>query len=799
MSRTKGTFSLTSNIEPKFGAPLDARTIVKLLADLTASNTFEYPYKGMKVFVEENNKSYTLVGSDPTVSTNWIEDNGGGHTIKNPAGTAMTQRSNLQFVDLTISDDSTNDATKVESVHVIHSESELANLPDGLYMLDDDEDTVIDGNLVGYDNTTSGLNAENVQDAIDEVVETLDDKIDISVKGTANGVAELDENGKVPSAQLPSYVDDVLEYSSISAFPATGETGKIYVALDTNKTYRWGGTEYVEISESLALGETSSTAYRGDRGKIAYDHSQITSGNPHNVSKSEVGLGNVDNTSDSTKKTNFTGSLAAGDSGFVQGGTIYVALNKKADTVTNATNGNLAGLNGSGNPTDSGWNGAKDTTSISGNPISISGLKSNQLAVNPIITLEPIQAGSGTPSPSNIRAISGYDKVEVLSCGKNILEGTILNASVNGSGVIMRAVNNFSLHYARVGAGKTYTLTSNELFVGGFYLTKPSMGSVSYNGQRVADEPRTFTSPIDGYVVFRTAYSYTTPQLEEGSTSTTYKAPVQTTSISESLGQTVYGGTLDVRTGKLISNMIFVNLKGRTAATYNVDGIYISNVLNHTGQRIRGICSHAFIRTTESSLESGQVQLGAGNATIYWQHILTIMGKTLDEFNTWLATEDVWICYDAGVENYTEIQLTPHEISLLKDYAYVSTNGTSIALDYHNGELASLADVSQLGETVNELGDKVSNMEATVNTIVSNKVRAMAIGGTAVKYPLKQGMIICYGRGAMSKKGMAIIDQTNTVTEIVPLDGCTITVSTTDNTVSLNASTAGQFTIIYPY
>ena len=108
-------------------------------------------------------------------------------------------------------------------------------------------------------------------------------------KGAANGVAALDANGMVPSAQLPSYVDVVLEYASLSAFPVSGESGKIYVALDTNKTYRWSGSAYVEISESLALGETSSTAYRGDRGKIAYDHSQVTSGNPHHVTAAEVG------------------------------------------------------------------------------------------------------------------------------------------------------------------------------------------------------------------------------------------------------------------------------------------------------------------------------------------------------------------------------------------------------------------------------------------------------------------------------------------------------------------------------
>lgn len=112
--------------------------------------------------------------------------------------------------------------------------------------------------------------------------------IPASQKGAASGVAELDSSGKVPTSQLPSYVDDVVEYDSLSAFPATGEDGKIYIAEDTNLTYRWSGTQYVEISPSLALGETSSTAYRGDRGKTAYDHSQTT-GNPHGTTAAEVG------------------------------------------------------------------------------------------------------------------------------------------------------------------------------------------------------------------------------------------------------------------------------------------------------------------------------------------------------------------------------------------------------------------------------------------------------------------------------------------------------------------------------
>ena len=157
-----------------------------------------------------------------------------------------------------------------------------------------------------------------------------------TLKGAASGLAELDSNGKVPSSQLPSFVDDVVEgYLSGGKFykesahttEISGETGKIYIDLSTEKTYRWSGSAFVVISETLALGETSSTAYRGDRGKIAYDHSQSThartdatkveasttngnikingtettvythpSGtNPHGTTKSDVGLGNVGN------------------------------------------------------------------------------------------------------------------------------------------------------------------------------------------------------------------------------------------------------------------------------------------------------------------------------------------------------------------------------------------------------------------------------------------------------------------------------------------------------------------------
>lgn len=100
---------------------------------------------------------------------------------------------------------------------------------------------------------------------------TNEAQIPLSQKGANGGVATLDDSGKVPSTQLPSFVDDVLEYDSESDFPETGESGKIYVTKDTNLEYRWSGTQYTQISKSIGLGETASTAYAGDKGKQVTD------------------------------------------------------------------------------------------------------------------------------------------------------------------------------------------------------------------------------------------------------------------------------------------------------------------------------------------------------------------------------------------------------------------------------------------------------------------------------------------------------------------------------------------------
>lgn len=135
-------------------------------------------------------------------------------------------------------------------------------------------------------NITEGTNLYYTNARVKTYADTL--YLAQSLKGSANGLAELDASGFVKNTQLPSYVDDVIEVDNFASLPVTGEAGKIYVTKDDNKTWRWSGSIYVQMYAGIALGETSATAYRGDRGKIAYDHTFLTN-NPHSVTAAQVG------------------------------------------------------------------------------------------------------------------------------------------------------------------------------------------------------------------------------------------------------------------------------------------------------------------------------------------------------------------------------------------------------------------------------------------------------------------------------------------------------------------------------
>ena len=150
------------------------------------------------------------------------------------------------------------------------------------------------GGEITVDDELSHVSENPVQNKV--IAEALDEKADLV-------------SGKVPATQLPSYVDDVIEgyyngtdgkfyEESTYETEIVGEAGKIYLSLDTNFEYRWTGSAFARVNEGVVLGETSSTAYRGDRGKIAYDDSQAN----------KVAIGDLTEL-DTSEKTNLVGAI----------------------------------------------------------------------------------------------------------------------------------------------------------------------------------------------------------------------------------------------------------------------------------------------------------------------------------------------------------------------------------------------------------------------------------------------------------------------------------------------------------
>lgn len=235
-----------------------------------------------------------------------------------------------------------------------------------------------------------------------------------SEKGAANGVATLGADGKVPASQLPSYVDDVIEAANFAALPETGEAGKIYVTLDDNKTYRWGGTAYVVISDTIAIGETQGTAYEGSKGKQVADNLAAHTGNTDiHVTTSDKAAWNAkyDKPTGGIPKTDLADAVGASldladtayqkpstgiaKSDLAQGVQDSLDLADsalqasdiagKADKVSSAVADNFAGLDANGNLKDSGKKASDFATAAQGDKAdsAIQTVKVNGTALTP--------------------------------------------------------------------------------------------------------------------------------------------------------------------------------------------------------------------------------------------------------------------------------------------------------------------------------------------------------------------------------------------------------------------------------
>lgn len=384
-------------------------------------------------------------------------------------------------------------------------------------------------------------------------------------------------------------------------------------------------------------------------------------------------------------------------------------------------------ISGGGSVVDTGSGSSAITypSSYANNNIAItcSGTISNKL-FKPMVRLSTESDATFAPY-ENICPINGYDKVEALSCGKNIWDGTYditigVGQFLTESNVISPSGNWVVTNYIRVNGSKSYTI-SRTTAAG----TSPAVcwydANYNYiNGSKYANATtKTISLPSNATFIRFSVYigneATRKAQLEEGSSATTYVPYVKPTSISESLGQTVYGGTLDVRTGVFTGTMAIKDMGDLSWGVSGSGTFHTGEIANSTK-----LVSSCYAYNDDSRItNNGNAELYLNNNEIAYRHGTNdrIYVKNTS-YSDATAFKNAMVGQKIVYELATPftIQLTPHEISLLKDYAYINTNGTSIALDYHNGELASLADVAQVGETVNELGD------ALVNDIIPGEI-----------------------------------------------------------------------------
>lgn len=327
--------------------------------------------------------------------------------------------------------------------------------------------------------------------------------IPTSAKGAANGVATLDASGLVPASQLPSFVDDVIEgyYYNSKFYKESGhtteiasESGKIYVDLSTNKTYRWSGSAYAVISDTLALGTTSSTAFRGDYGNTAYTHSQKTSGNPHKVTKSDVGLGNVDNTADANKSVKY--AATAGDATTVSGHTVAKDVPSNAvftDTNTwvkasTTADGYISKLSGNTSQYLRG-DGTWATPPNTNTTYSLTQDSSN----GHIITL--------TPSSGNAQTITIPDNNTTYTFGQGSTNGTISVTPSGGSAKDVAVKGLGTVAYINKG-----TSTSTYLRNDGTWATPPNTNTIPSAICTTAAGTAAKTASCSNYVLLAKSY-----------------------------------------------------------------------------------------------------------------------------------------------------------------------------------------------------------------------------------------------------------------------------------------------------
>ena len=426
---------------------------------------------------------------------------------------------NNQFSNMFILSDSTDgsDIGAVSSVNGMTGDVVISNV-DSADKLSSAKTITLSGDVAGSVSTDFSTNPTISVTVVDDSHNHIISNVD-NLQTTLNVKADL-VDGKVPSSQLPSFVDDVLEYTTLSAFPTTGTSGIIYVDLSTNLAYRWSGTVYVEISPSLALGETSSTAYRGDRGAIAYNHSLSTS-NPHSTTASQVGLGNVPNVTTNNQTPSYT--MASGNADLVSGETLTIAFGKIAKSINSLIAHIANNIRHITSIERTNWNVSYTNNHIHSNKTILDNTTASYIATDKT-KLDGIESGAQV---NDVTGVKGDSEGSYRVGNVNITKANIGLGSVDNTADINKNVLSATkLTTARTINDVSFDGTANIEVLANPKLTTLNSGSLDnvlangfYNGgggNAVTEKP----SGVDafGLIVYKTASGYTTQDLVEGST-----------------------------------------------------------------------------------------------------------------------------------------------------------------------------------------------------------------------------------------------------------------------------------------
>lgn len=516
--------------------------------------------------------------------------------------------------------------------------------------------------------------SSHAHSATDITSGTLDVARIPNVNDKVTAVAASKITGTIDASHLPSYVDDVIEgylssgklYKTKSsdgtyATEIAGEAGKIYTDLNTNKIYRWSGSTFVVVSDTIALGETSSTAYRGDRGAAAYSHISRTD-NPHNVTKAQVGLGNVENKSSATirgelTKDNVTTALGytppTADTNTWQANTVSQNGYVTAPTTSNANK--VWKTDASGVPgwraDDNTWRGIQNNLTSTATDQSLSAAQGkilNDKFASYVPTSRTVNGKALTSnislSYSDVGAAASSHSHDYLPLSGGTMTGIIVGKSSQGTWIDAR--NNACLTNA-AGANGSYNPILSQKTANGEW----SIGNLS------------------GQETLTVSYTTNTNYSAGTNTSTAIQFPVATGTVAlTSQIPSVGNGTVTIKQAGTSKGTFTMNQSGNTtieltdnnttysAATASAAGLMSAADKSKLDGIADGANKYTYTLPTASSSTLGGVKTGnnitnsSGTISISKTNVETALGYTINasvpseakftDTNTWRGIQN---------------------------------------------------------------------------------------------------------------------------------------------------------------